>query len=146
MTQDESVSRLMYFIRSVPSHIVVALWSSIPCAGGSTVQNAANVGREGFLRQLDRHYELRQHLFYNFIKLAQAVMLRRGCVAIEWPVSRRYWTLPSVGDFLDRLEFFDARVKGCAYGMRVSEGAHCGKYLAKDWKVMSTIPCMPAKI
>ena len=34
-------------------------------------------------------------------------MFRRGCSAIEWPVSRRYWTLPLVGDFLDRLKFHD---------------------------------------
>ena len=82
MTQDKSISRLMRFIRSVPSHFVVILWSSIPCAGGPMVLSATNMGREGFLRQLDRHYELRQHLFYNFVKLAQAVMLRRGFIAI----------------------------------------------------------------
>ena len=110
------------------------------------VLSAANMGREGFLRQLDRHYELCHHLFYHFVELAQAVLLRRGCVAIEWPVSRRYWTLPIVGDFLDRLKFYDARIKGCAYGVRVSGGAPCGKRMAKNWRVMSTTPCRPAKI
>ena len=59
---------------------------------------------------------------------------------MEWPLSRRYWKYPMIAELFSQLTRFDARLNGCAYGFQVRGGVRDGKFLAKPWRVMSTIP------
>ena len=123
MTLKSSIHSLLDFIRAIPVDIAVALWSGIPCTGGSPVQNA-NIHRPKYERRMHAHLELWNKLFDNFIVLSRAAIQRGGHLVLEWPTRCRYWRHPKVVALLGipELEWSTARVKACAYGQRITTG------------------------
>ena len=70
--------------------VPTALRSSIPCTGGSQVQNL-NSARFGFTAKLRGHWKEYHALWATFKTLATAVHTTGGLAAIEWPLRCRYW-------------------------------------------------------
>ena len=65
MTNKESVDDLLRFINSVPQHIMVCVWSGIPCTGGSPSQNM-NRKNPGFAARIASLYRTWHMLFDAF--------------------------------------------------------------------------------
>ena len=76
--------------------------------------------------------------------LASVVISRRGYVVIEWPLSCRYWKDAAVINLLSIPIWHETVFNGCAFGLRLTTGIHAGKYMAKPWKIMSTISALTA--
>ena len=85
----------MAFISAVPKHIVIALWSGIPCTGGPPLQQL-NKHLPGHRAKMAAHRKLWEKLFSNFLILAQAVVIKGGHLIIEWPSRCTYWKDPKV--------------------------------------------------
>ena len=125
VTKQSSIDAIKRFIEWLPPRAVVISWSSIPCAGGSSAQNA-NAKREKRFQNLVYHCKLWRVLLVKFVELAIVVLQRLGRLAIEWPLSCRCWKTRAVKQLLSLPIWFDARIAGCAYGLTVPSGCHAG--------------------
>ena len=141
MTSSSSIESLLDFIAAVPDKVVIALWSGIPCTGGSALQNC-NKHRPGHAKRMAAHLKLWEQLYGNFIILAQAVVKKGGYLCMEWPFNCRYWLHPKVKQFLaiEGLKWIRMKVRACAHGQLIQKGTHAGKALTKAWRVMSNVP------
>ena len=82
-------------------------------------------------------------LLCNFVKIALEVLKRGGHLAIEWPLTCKCWNDPVVCQLLAVPIWHDTRFSGCAYGLTVGqEEKGTLRYLAKPWRVMSTMPSL----
>ena len=139
MSDRRSIEDLLTFLKAVPRRVCVALWSAIPCTGGSKAQNL-NAKRPGHSRKLAEHAECFDALFAHFQLLAEEVKQRGGYVIHEWPQQNRYWNQPVVADYFDDESFEHIVVTGCAFGLRVPSGQYEGMFLEKKWRIASSMP------
>ena len=99
MTSDSSVSALVDFVKQIPKAVVIALWSGIPCAGGSPAQNG-NIHRPGHKARMATLHRVWYQLLRNYVKVAIEVLKRGGHLVMEWPLACRYWKEPIVRQLL----------------------------------------------
>eukprot|EP00959_Pyramimonas_sp_CCMP1952_P229450 4797348-Pyramimonas_sp.AAC.1 len=74
----------------------IALWGSIPCAGGSPLQyvSEAHYSRRGDHRSLRKLRGSRtdfRYLLGSFMEVARAVLEAGGTVCSEWPCQCQCW-------------------------------------------------------
>eukprot|EP00959_Pyramimonas_sp_CCMP1952_P028252 592898-Pyramimonas_sp.AAC.1 len=77
----------------------IALWGSMPCAGGSPWQcvNEAHyfrIGNHGAMRRLRGIRTDFRYLFWNVREIARVVHKAGGAVCLEWPTRCNYWRAP----------------------------------------------------
>ena len=114
--------------------VPVALWASIPCTGGSQLQNI-NVARFGVTDKLRGHWKQFHQLWTSFQRLATAVLHAGGLVAIEWPVRCSYWHDARVAAFLKRRHFGKAIAAACMFGLRPQRDHEPDEYIGKLWRI-----------
>ena len=133
-------------VQNHPNH-KIALWSAIPCTGGSPWQyvNEAIYIRRGDhakLEKLQNHRSLFRKLFTNFETLADIVIAKGGVVCIEWPTPCKYWRDPQVLAFTRRHHFVKTQFHGCAYGLQNRKG----NFMKKPWSVSTNSPSIAQRL
>ena len=100
-----------------------------------------NKRRPGHNKRLAQHHKLWARLFAKFLCISQLVLERGGSMSLEWPSTCSYWKFPQVTRLLEsNLPWSIFKVPGCAHGLKVKKGTHASKYLAKSWRVATTVP------
>ena len=118
-------------------NVPTALWSSIPCTGGTQWQ-IVNVAKFGVTEKLKNHWKLFTKLWKVFERVANAVMQSRGLIAIEWPLRCGYWQDKRVKRFLAKAECQRAVAAACMFGMRPQRQHADDEYIGKSWRVSTT--------
>ena len=135
MTTAKGLAIAIQAVQNHPNN-QIALWSAIPCTGGSPWQyvNEAIYTRRGDhvkLQKLHQHRTLFRSLFTNFEILADIVIGRGGVVCIEWPTPCKYWRDPQVLAFTRKHNFVKTQLHGCAYGLQNRKG----NPMKKPWSI-----------
>jgi hypothetical protein len=81
------------------------------------------------------HYTLFKSIWVAFVSLAERVLKRGGCIAIEWPANCAYWRWECVVDFVDSHNLRTVRFDGCALGIKSRDG----NPILKPWKVATNM-------
>ena len=112
----------------------VAVSGSIPCTGGSQLQQV-NIARFGVTEKLREHWRVFRQLWRALEIIARRVMRSHGLVAIEWPLRCAYWRDGRVLRFLGRAPFSKAVVAACMHGMRPQKAHAPDEFIGKEWRV-----------
>ena len=95
----------------------VHLWGSIPCTGGSPLQEW-NAHLPGHKERMTEHFRIFAALWKNFMKIAYIVKSRGGTVSNEWPSGCRYWGRQEVAEFVKKFGLEKAKFHGCQFGLK----------------------------
>ena len=136
---------LALIAEAVRLHVPVALWASIPCTGGSQLQNA-NIARYGVTEKLKSHWKTFRKLWKVFRQLADAVLAAQGLVAIEWPVRCKYWHDSQVMCYLKKARYHKAVADGCMFGLQPQREHESDEFLSKAWRVSTTCAGLAAAL
>ena len=112
----------------------VHLWGSIPCTGGSPLQEW-NAHLPGHKERMKEHFRIFTALWKNFMKIAYIVKSRGGTVSNEWPTSCRYWGRSEVADFVHKFGLVKAKFHGCQFGLKSIKPKTKGMPILKPWTV-----------
>ena len=125
MTKVNTIKSLLALIAGIPAGLRVALWSGIPCTGGSPLQ-IMNKKKPSYGAKMQAHRKLFNRLYSNMLVVAQAVIRRGGHIVIEWPRRCLYWRHPRVTKLLSTgsLHWTSMHVRACAHGQLITTGKH----------------------
>ena len=145
-TKSENVNLILAKVAEAAElGVPIALWSSIPCTGGSQMQNV-NIARFGVTPKLQGHWKQFHKHWAAFQQVAKAVLAAHGLVAIEWPLRCAYWQDSRVQRLLKSSVCHKSLVAGCMYGMRPQREHADDEYVGKLWRIQSTCPQFAAAI
>mgnify|MGYP003325390115 CR=1 FL=1 len=134
-TQPKNVQQVLELIQEAQClGVPIALWASIPCTGGSQLQNI-NIARFGVTDKLRSHWKQFKSLWTVFQQLATAVQATNGLVAVEWPLRCAYWHDARVERFLVKHKLIKAVATACAFGMRPQRPHTPSEFIGKQWRI-----------
>ena len=127
----KTAERVMKMVEGEPN---VLLWVSIPCTGGSTAQRL-NMQRANYKEYMKKYRTTAMKMFYNMLRVADAVTKAGGKVAIEWPKNNEYWKLPEVEEAVRKHGLQKVTVNACMVGLTSVNPEDRGQPVRKPWTI-----------
>ena len=112
----------------------IVLWASMPCTGGSQMQNL-NIARFGVTEKLLGHWKDFKVLWTSFQQIADSVHMAGGIIAIEWPVRCRYWQDPRVLRAVKKFALAKSVAAACMFGLRPQRSHLPNEFIGKQWRI-----------
>eukprot|EP00971_Amphidinium_carterae_P274372 5444975-Amphidinium_carterae.3 len=132
----------MQLIRTVPAHIKVHIWFSLPCTGVSPWQRL-NRRTEQQRNRLRAMQDLSLKFTVAGIRLATEGLSKGAGIYWEWPRTCSYWSLPLMEQFTHQHNLKTVLVSGCAMNLKWKD-----EYISKTWCILTnetgleSQPCM----
>ena len=133
LMKESGVQKVIEIINKEEPDLV---WVSFPCGPTSSIQELNKLTMEG-REKIRKKVVKSRKLVANGTRIMDHQASTGRHVIQEWPVGNRAWGFNSIKNFWNRIygrqQVFEARVDGCAYGLRVPEGL-----MKKPWVLRST--------
>ena len=110
------------------------LWVALPCGPSSPIQNLNMLTPEGY-EAVQKKVAKSKKLAARALSLMEHQLQLGGEVVQEWPRYNGGWKFKSIVNFWRRLEYYEAYIDGCAYGLCAPAG---NGPIKKPWKLRSS--------
>ena len=101
-----------------PNSGLVVLFGSLPCTGGTSLQQINKVKHaEGHEERMRVHLQTFTELLESFLVLCEGVKIVGGEIIYEWPYKCAFWKHPQIESMIDTYGLKQLFFNGCALNL-----------------------------
>ena len=130
LSKKSGFNKVMHLLQTEKPDVLLV---SLPCGPTSNIQELNKLTEEGRIKN-EKKVERSKRLASRAVTLMQQQVRQRGEVIQEWPRHNKAWHFRSIRGFWGSLDFHEAQVDGCAYGLTAPKGG----LIKKPWRWRST--------
>ena len=109
------------------------LWLALPCGPTSNIQELNMINPES-REKIEKKIAQSKRLAAKAVTLMELHRSQGGEIVQEWPRYNKGWRFGSIMAFWKKLDYQEAYVDGCSFGLRAPSGG----LIKKPWKLRST--------
>ena len=130
LSKKSGFNKVMHLLQTEKPDVLLV---SLPCGPTSNIQELNKLTEEGRIKN-EKKVERSKRLASRAVTLMQQQVRQGGEVIQEWPRHNKAWHFRSIRGFWGSLDFHEAQVDGCAYGLTAPKGG----LIKKPWRWRST--------